>query len=68
MDKNDKISILDDIDIDGKYDVVRLSDKCESVFELDGIELSREYDKKMPLLKSLYTSKKRILKRNINDR
>ena len=68
MDKSDKISILDDIDIDGKYDVVKLSDKCEELFKLDGIDLSREYDKKMPLLKNLYTSKKRILKRKNNGK
>ena len=68
MDKDDKISILDDIDLEGKYDVVRLSDKCEEIFQLDSIELNKEYDKKMPLLKNLYTFKKRILKRNINDR
>lgn len=68
MNKSDKISILDDIDIDGKYDVVKLSDKCEEVFKLDGIELNKGYDKKMPLLRNIYLCKKRILKRKSNDK
>jgi len=63
MNKNKKISILDNIDIEGKYDVVKLSDTCKEIFEIEGIDLNKEYEKKMPLLRNLSSSKKKILKR-----
>ena len=51
------------LDIKEKYDVVKLLDTCSKIPKIKGIDLPQEYEEKMLLLRKLYPSKKRSLKK-----
>ena len=46
-----------------EYELVKLSDMFEENVKLQSIDLPKEYEEKMPLLRDLYPPKKRTLKR-----
>ena len=52
-----------DIDIKNKYSLINLSDMCKEIFKIQSVNLSEEYDEKMPLLLNIMPSKKKVLKR-----
>lgn len=51
------------LDTKEEYDVIKLLDTCSKEIKIDSIDLPREYEEKMPLLRKLYPSKKRNRKK-----